>query len=85
MSGSYKPPLCPWWGTILCGIAAYCFLRYWAPQLATGNVNFDRLLAQGPSLAPIVTIPLLLLAAKQLYDIPARPEDMPQEDEEDDE
>jgi len=61
----------PWWGTIILAIAAYCSLKYGAPLLTTGKPELDAFLRQTPALAPIVTIPLLLLAAKQLYDIPS--------------
>jgi len=61
----------PWWGTVILAIAAYCSLKYGTPLLSTGIPELDAFLRKTPALAPIVTIPLLLLAAKQLYDIPS--------------
>jgi len=75
----------PWWGTVILAIAAYCSLKYGTPLLTTGKPELDAFLQKTPALAPIVTIPLLLLAAKQLYDIPsASPPEENEPDEEDD-
>jgi len=72
----------PWWGTIILAIVAYCALKYGAPMLTTGNPQLDAFLQKAPMLAPIVTIPLLLLAAKQLYDIPPEPDESTEQNDE---
>jgi hypothetical protein len=68
----------PWWASILIGATLYCALTYLAPHLQPANDTLAKLFALAPELAPIVTIPFLLLGAKQLYDIP--PEEPDQDD-----
>lgn len=58
----------PWWVSVLLAILCYCTLKYLVPQLQPASPGLARLFQAAPSFAPIVTIPLLLLAAKQLYD-----------------
>jgi hypothetical protein len=58
----------PWWGSILLAVFCYCGLKYGAPQLHFTDPTLQQLAQAAPSFAPILAIPLLLLAAKQLYD-----------------
>ena len=58
----------PWWVSIVCAIATYCTLKYVLPELAPANQKLKDLFQLGPVVAPLLTIPFLLLAAKQLYD-----------------
>ena len=58
----------PWWGSILLAVVSYCALRYLVPLLQPAHPPLARLVDAAPFFAPIVAIPLLLLAAKQLYD-----------------
>ncbi|MBM9537063.1 hypothetical protein [Desulfobulbus alkaliphilus] len=66
--GSAKQKRRPWWVSALLAIAAYVGLRYLAPMYQPHNPTLAGLLAAGPTIAPVVTMFLLLLAAKQLYD-----------------
>ncbi len=58
----------PWWVSILLAIGSYCTLKYLVPELQTSNPALQKLAHAAPTFAPLVTIPFLLLAAKQLYD-----------------
>ena len=58
----------PWWVSILSAIAIYCTLKYILPGLKPSNQILQDLFQMGPTAAPVMTIPFLLLAAKQLYD-----------------
>lgn len=58
----------PWWASVLLAVICYCTLKYLVPQLQSTSPALAKLIQAAPSFAPIVTIPLLLLAAKQLYD-----------------
>lgn len=58
----------PWWGSILLAIVCYCTLKYLVPLFQPTDPTLARLVHAAPFFAPIVAIPLLLLAAKQLYD-----------------
>jgi hypothetical protein len=58
----------PWWVSVLLAAASYYTLKYLVPQLQVKNPILEQVIAAAPSFAPIVTIPLLLLAAAQLYD-----------------
>lgn len=58
----------PWWVSALLAIAAYVALRHLAPLYQPANPTLAGLLAAGPTIAPLVTMFLLLLAGKQLYD-----------------
>ena len=58
----------PWWVSIVCAVATYCTFKYILPELAPANQKLKELLQLGPVVAPVLTIPFLLLAAKQLYD-----------------
>ena len=69
----------PWWVSALLAIAAYVGLRHLAPLYQPANPTLADLLAAGPTIAPLVTMFLLLLAGKQLYDEEPKKED---EDEE---
>lgn len=64
----------PWWFSIICAIATYCTLKYVLPELAPTNQTLKDFFQLGPVAAPVLTIPFLLLAAKQLYDkdLPAK-------------
>ena len=65
----------PWWFSIICAITTYCTLKYVLPELAPTNQTLKDFFQLGPAAAPVLTIPFLLLAAKQLYD-----NDLPAED-----
>lgn len=58
----------PWWASILVAIGSYCSLKYVVPQLHFTDPTWQKLSQAAPSFAPLITIPFLLLAAKQLYD-----------------
>jgi len=58
----------PWWVSIICAIATYCMLKYVLPELEPANQKLKDLFQLGPVVAPLLTIPFLLLSAKQLYD-----------------
>lgn len=58
----------PWWVSVLLAIVSYCALKYLIPELQPTSPTLKILFQAAPSFAPIVTIPFLLLAAKQLYD-----------------
>lgn len=58
----------PWWVSIVCAIGTYCTLKYILPELQPANETLQTLCDMGPTAAPVLTIPFLLLAAKQLYD-----------------
>lgn len=66
----------PWWGSILLAIVVYCGLKYGVPELHLSHPALQQLAQAAPSFAPILAIPWLLLAGKQLYD-----SDMPEEKE----
>lgn len=68
----------PWWATIIMAIVTYCGLKYLLPELTPSNQTLQELFALGPVVAPVLTIPFLLLAAKQLYDV-----ELPKRDNED--
>jgi hypothetical protein len=63
-----------WWVSVLLAIVCYSTLKYLVPELQSTSPTLEKLIEAAPSFAPIVTIPLLLLAAKQLYDTD-RPKD----------
>ena len=67
----------PWWGSVLLAVFCYCTLRYLIPGLQPTSPSMAKLIQAAPAFAPVVTIPLQLLAAKQLYDTdqPEQPED----------
>jgi hypothetical protein len=66
----------PWWVSIIFAIITYCTLKYILPELAPGSQKLNNFFQLGPVAAPVLTIPFLLLAAKQLYDT-----DLPKEKE----
>jgi len=72
----------PWWVSILLAIGVYCTLKYILPELKPSSQGLQDLFQMGPVAAPVMTIPFLLLAAKQLYDTDI-PESEIEEDEED--
>jgi hypothetical protein len=49
-------------------IVSYCTLKYLIPELHLTNPTLQKLTQAAPTFAPLVAIPFLLLAAKQLYD-----------------
>ena len=65
---SEKPARVPWWVSILMAIGSYCSLKFVVPGLHLTDPAWHKLSQAAPSFAPLVTIPFLLLAAKQLYD-----------------
>ncbi|MFT5699503.1 MAG: hypothetical protein ACI8ZB_002363 [Desulforhopalus sp.] len=64
----------PWWVSIIGAIATYGMLKYVLPEIAWGNQGLNDFFQLAPVAAPVLTIPFLLLAAKQLYDT-----DLPEE------
>ncbi|MDK9705992.1 MAG: hypothetical protein OEL83_02975 [Desulforhopalus sp.] len=66
--GSARSRRLPWWLSVLLAAGVYCGLKYGAPAIHSANPFIQQLLDAGPFFAPILAIPLLLLAAKQLYD-----------------
>ena len=58
----------PWWVSALLAAAVYSFLTYFAPEIKTTHEGLRNLLIAAPKFAPVLTIPLLLLAATQLYE-----------------
>ncbi|MBU1568038.1 MAG: hypothetical protein KJ630_20745 [Proteobacteria bacterium] len=86
----HSPPLrLPWWGSALLAIFFYVGLKYGAPELHLTNPTLQQLAQAAPTFAPILAIPWLLLAGKQLYDkdipeeekktIPAKDQERPEE------
>jgi hypothetical protein len=73
----------PWWVNVLLAIGSYCMLKFAVPGLSLNNVSLQKLVQAAPTFAPIVTIPFLLLAAKQLYDTDIE-EDKPHQPDSDD-
>lgn len=59
----------PWWVSLCSGIFSYILLKYLIPSLEPEQLFFVKICRAAPTFAPIVTIPFLLLSAKQLYDI----------------
>lgn len=58
----------PWWASVLLAAVCYATLKYLLPQYQPAHPALAGLVRAAPFFAPIVAIPLLLLAAKQLYD-----------------
>jgi hypothetical protein len=69
----------PWWVNVLLAIGSYCTLKYILPEIHLTHPTWQKLARAAPSFAPLATIPFLLLAAKQLYDVDIgdAPDDMP--------
>lgn len=67
----------PWWGSVLLAIVCYCILKYLVPQFQPAHPALAKLVHAAPFFAPIVAIPLLLLAAKQLYDTDKKEDEDP--------
>lgn len=65
---SKLPQHFPWWANVLLAIGSYCMLKFVVPGLSVSNNSLQKLVQAAPTFAPLVTIPFLLLAAKQLYD-----------------
>ena len=70
-----SPKRLPWWVSILLAIGSYCTLKFVMPELHLTNSTLQKLVQAAPTFAPLVTIPFLLLAAKQLYDTDVGDED----------
>lgn len=64
----------PWWLTIIGAITTYNVFTYLLPALNPANQALKDLFQLGPGVAPVLTIPFLLLSAKQLYDTELPPE-----------
>lgn len=64
-----KPFRIPWWINILLAIGCYCSLKFVIPEIHFTQPALQRLAQAAPAFAPLATIPFLLLAAKQLYDV----------------
>lgn len=58
-------------------VVCYTLFKYFIPTLQSENPTFQGIIAASPTFAPLVAIPFLLLAAKQLYDV-----DLPEEKDE---
>lgn len=87
-----KPPgRIPWWVNVLLAIGSYCTLKYIVPEIHLTHPTWQNLAQAAPTFAPLATIPFLLLAAKQLYDVDIvnvhnkSPDNSPEEDPEKDE
>ncbi|GAB6192930.1 hypothetical protein [Desulfocastanea catecholica] len=59
----------PWWVNVLLAIGSYCTLKYVVPELHLTHPTLQKLAQAAPTFAPLTTLPFLLLAAKQLYDV----------------
>lgn len=59
----------PWWVNVLLAIGSYCTLKFVVPELHLTHPTLQKLAQAAPTFAPLTTIPFLLLAAKQLYDV----------------
>lgn len=59
----------PWWINILLAIGSYCSLKFVVPEIHFTQPALQSLTQAAPAFAPLATIPFLLLAAKQLYDV----------------
>ncbi len=75
---------CPWWLSILTAIIVYSCLKYLIPNVFSENPEMQQLSQLAPQLAPVLTIPFLLLGAKQLYDgvTPKKEEELEKEQQE---
>lgn len=82
-AGGGKVVRFPWWASVLLAVVCYCTLKYLLPQFQPADPALARLVHAAPFFAPIVTIPLLLLAAKQLYDSATPDDEDPDKDKED--
>lgn len=69
----------PWWLSICLAILSYSGLKYGLPLLAGEEILPEDFLKL---LAPLVAMGFLLLAAKQLYDIPSADQDLYNQDDE---
>lgn len=74
----------PWWINILLAIGIYCGLKFVVPELHVTQPALQNLAEAAPAFAPLATIPFLLLAAKQLYDVDnvVKDDDKPENDQE---
>jgi hypothetical protein len=72
----------PWWVNVLLAIGSYCTLKYVVPEIHLTHPTWQNLAQAAPTFAPLTTIPFLLLAAKQLYDVDIEnvPDDSPSND-----
>jgi hypothetical protein len=72
----------PWWINILLAIGSYCGLKFIVPELHFTHPTLQSLAQAAPAFAPLATIPFLLLAAKQLYDVdnPVKDDEKPEND-----
>ena len=59
----------PWWVNVLLATGSYCTLKYVVPEINLAHPTWQKLAQAAPTFAPLTTIPFLLLAAKQLYDV----------------
>lgn len=58
----------PWWASIAIAVFIYCTFRYLLPSLSPNHPTLEAFCRMAPDIAPVITIPFLLLGAKQLYD-----------------
>ncbi len=73
-TGLRSPVRMPWWVSVIIAVCCHCGLKYLVPTLHPANPFLLKLAQAAPAFASIATIPLLLLAAKQLYDPNEPPE-----------
>jgi len=57
-----------WWTSVIMAVVGYCTLKYLIPAFQPQNFILLKLSKAAPTLAPLVAIGFLLLAAKKLYD-----------------
>ena len=67
-SETSRSPLSKWWVSVLLAIIMYMVLKYLVPGLTPEGSSLYNVGQAAPDFAPLVAIPFLLLAAKQLYD-----------------
>lgn len=58
----------PWWLSIIVATVLYCLFRYLLPTLSPTHPALQKFFRLAPDIAPVITIPFLLLGAKQLYE-----------------
>lgn len=76
-----KPfPPWPWWVSLVLGSIIYIVCKYVLPTFDNSPEPLRTFSRIGSQIAPVLTIPFLLLAARQLYDnIPPNEESNPDE------
>ena len=75
---SQLPVRFPWWVSVLLAIVGYCTFKLIIPNFSSENNTLQKFIQAAPTFAPIITVPFLLLAAKQLYDTDIKKEESEQ-------